>query len=83
MRKVVGIVALATSLIGNTTGGLAQSTPTQTYFTGTNANRVYQETGRYPFYGGGGPYSYYRSPPPAWAFVPHRRSHSYRRHARR
>lgn len=79
MRKVVGIVALAMSLIGSTTVVLAQSSPTLTDWTGTEANRVYQQTGRYPGYYGG----VYRSPRSAWAFVagPHRRWHSSRRRA--
>jgi hypothetical protein len=85
MRKAVGIVALAMSLIGSTTVVLAQASPSLTEPTGTEANRrSLQQGGSYY----GGSYGYYsgvyRSPRSAWAFVagPHRRWHSSRRRAR-
>ena len=68
MRKVVGIVALAMSLIGSTTVVLAQSNPSLTEPTGTAANQRRLQGGGY--YGSYGYYSgVYRSPRSAWAFV--------------
>ena len=71
MRKILGIVVLATSLIGGATAVLAQSSRDLTEPTGTEANRLKTQTGGY--YGGR-----YRS----YAYSPrlHRRWHwSHRR----
>jgi hypothetical protein len=52
MRKIIGIVALAVSLIGTTNFVLAQTTPDLGANTGSEANRhEHQQGGRYT--GGG------------------------------
>jgi hypothetical protein len=74
MRKILGIVVLAMSLIGSTIVVLAQSNRDLTEPTGTQANRLeHQLGGYYGYYGGG-----YRS----YAYSPglHQRWHWYRRH---
>ena len=64
MRKILGTVLFAMSLIGGATVVLAQSSRNLTEVTGTEANRLQTQTGGY--YGGG-----YR----AYAYAPrlHRR----------
>jgi hypothetical protein len=77
MRKILGIVVLAMSLIGSTIVVLAQSNRDLTEPTGTAANQQRLQGGgyygSYGYYGGG-----YRS----YAYSPglHRRWHWYRRH---
>ena len=67
MRKILGIVLFAISLIGGATAVLAQSSRDLTEPTGTEANRLRTQTGG-SYYGGG-----YR----AYAYAPglHRRWH--------
>jgi hypothetical protein len=74
MRKILGIVVFAISLIGGATVVLAQASRDLTEPTGTEANRLKTQTG--------GSYGYYRRGYRSYAYSPrlHRRWHwSHRR----
>jgi hypothetical protein len=74
MRKILGIVVFAISLIGGATIALAQSSRDLTEPTGTEANRLKTQTGGYYGYYGRGYRSY------AYSSGLHRRWHwSHRR----